>query len=180
MDKVKLTAPLKKEDVKQLRTGQNILLSGIIYTARDAAHKKLDELIKNGESLPIELEGNVIYYCGPCPAKDGDPIGSAGPTTSGRMDRYTPELLDRGLCAMIGKGRRDRSVIASIKKNGAVYFGAIGGAGALIASRVISSETVAFPELGTEAIRKLTVEDFPLTVLIDANGNDLYDNRSID
>lgn len=168
-------APLTKEEALKLNAGDQILLSGIIYAARDAAHKKFIELLDKGHSLPFEPFNQVIYYVGPCPEKPGAVIGSAGPTTSGRMDAYTPRLLDLGITGMIGKGLRSKEVIDSIKKNGSVYFGAVGGAGAIISKSVISQEIIAFEELGAETLRRLTVVDMPLTVLIDSKGENLYD-----
>ncbi len=152
-----------------------MLLSGTIYTARDAAHKRLSEALAAGEKLPLDLEGNIIYYMGPSPAREGRPIGSAGPTTASRMDKYTPELLDLGLGAMIGKGKRSPAVIDAIVRNGSVYFAAVGGAGALLSQRILSSEVIAYDDLGTEAIRKLEVRDFPVIVVIDSQGNNLYE-----
>jgi fumarate hydratase subunit beta len=166
--------PLSDEVAKSLRVGNRVLISGVIYTARDAAHKRLVALLQAEEQLPVELEGQIIYYAGPCPARPGQVIGSVGPTTSGRMDAYTPALLDKGLAGMIGKGQRAKSVVDSIIKNGAVYFAAIGGAGALLASSVRETTVVAFPELGAEAIYRLTVEDFPAIVVIDSRGGNLY------
>ena len=167
--------PLSKEDAMSLRAGDYVYLTGIIYTARDAAHKRMQETLERGEALPIELEGNVIYYMGPSPAREGRPIGSAGPTTASRMDKYAPKLLDLGLGAMIGKGKRSQAVIDAIVRNGSVYFAAIGGAGALLSQRIKKSEVVAYDDLGTEAIRKLEVEDFPVVVVIDSQGNNLYE-----
>ena len=169
-----INTPLTKEIVDTLTVGDRVLLSGVIYTGRDAAHKRLIEMIEKGEDLPVDLKDQTIYYVGPCPAKPGQAIGSAGPTTSGRMDAYSPVLLDKGLRGMIGKGSRSQTVIASMIKNNCVYFAAIGGAGALLAETVKKAEVVAFPDLGTEAIHKLTVEKFPVTVVIDNKGNDLY------
>jgi fumarate hydratase subunit beta len=169
-----ISLPLNPEDIKTLNAGDAVYLTGFIYTARDAAHKKIVGKLNNGEFPGFELKGATIYYAGPCPAKPGEIIGSAGPTTSGRMDRYAPLLLDNGLLGMIGKGERSSEVIESIKKNKAVYFGATGGAGALIAQCVKSAEIVAFDELGTEAVRKLYVENMPVVVLIDSNGNNAY------
>lgn len=171
----KITIPLLKEDIKKLRAGDSVLISGVIYTARDAAHARMAEAFKEGKDFPVDLKNQIIYYAGPCPAKPGDVIGSCGPTTAGRMDAYTPMLLDNGLAGMIGKGARNQAVVDAIKRNGCVYFGAIGGAGALIAQAVKSSEVVAYDDLGTEAIRKLVVEDFPVVVLMDCDGNDLYE-----
>ncbi|HHU61092.1 MAG: Fe-S-containing hydro-lyase [Bacillota bacterium] len=170
----KLATPLS--DVTFLRAGDLVSISGIIYTARDVAHKRLIHLINNGEPLPFDLDGAIIYYVGPCPAKPGRPIGSAGPTTSSRMDVLTAPLLKQGLKGMIGKGGRSAEVITAIKKHGAVYFAAVGGAGALISQHIKDSEIIAYPELGTEAIRRLVVEDFPVIVAIDSMGNNLYEH----
>ncbi len=172
---IKITAPVSKEQIKALRAGDSVLISGTIYTARDAAHERMTTNFKNGEPFPIDLTNQVIYYAGPCPAKPGEVIGSCGPTTSGRMDAYTPLLLDNGLGAMIGKGARSKDVVDAMKRNGVVYFGATGGAGALIAECIKAAEVVAYDDLGTEAIRRLTVEDFPAVVLIDCEGNDIYE-----
>lgn len=171
----RIETPLNEELVKSLRAGDNVLLSGVIYTARDAAHKRLVELLEDGKELPMDIRDGVIYYVGPTPAKEGEVIGSAGPTTSYRMDSYTPALLNQGLRGMIGKGVRNGEVIESMKENGAVYFGAIGGAAALIGKCVESSEVIAYEDLGAEAIRRLVVKDFPLIVVIDAYGGNLYD-----
>lgn len=170
-------APLDAETIENLRAGDFVSISGTIYTARDAAHKRMDETLRKGDSLPIELENNIIYYLGPSPAREGRPIGSAGPTTSGRMDKYTPELLDLGLKGMIGKGRRSAAVKEAIVRNGCVYFAAIGGAGALLSKAITSSEVIAYEDLGTEAVRKLEVVDFPAIVVVDALGNDLYERE---
>lgn len=176
MNTIKLTTPLLESDILNLRAGDEVLLSGIIFTARDAAHKRLCDLIEKGEKLPIDLQGAVIYFVGPTPAKPGEPLGSAGPTTSYRMDSFSPVLMDRvGLKGMIGKGNRNLEVIESMKKNRAVYFAAIGGAGALISETVIKSEIVAYEDLGPEAIRRLTVKDMPLITAIDADGGNLYE-----
>ncbi|MBR4874373.1 MAG: Fe-S-containing hydro-lyase [Clostridia bacterium] len=169
-----MNLPFDKEVLKSLKIGDNITVSGVLYTARDAAHKRIDEAIKKGEKLPFDIEGETIYYAGPCPAKPGRVIGSCGPTTSSRMDTYTPRLLDLGLVAMIGKGDRSDEVISSIKKNGAVYFAAIGGAGALYSECIKSVEVIAYEDLGPESVKKLVVENMPLTVVIDTRGNDLY------
>ncbi len=166
--------PLTAENIENLRAGDRVLLNGIIYTGRDAAHKRLIDMMNNGEELPLELQGQVIYYVGPCPAKPGKIIGSAGPTTSGRMDAYTPILLEKGLKGMIGKGIRNKTVVDAIIQFKAVYFAAIGGAGALLAEAIKEAEIIAFEDLGPEAIYKLRVEDFPVTVIIDSEGNDLY------
>lgn len=170
----RITTPLTDEAVESLKAGDEVLISGVIYTGRDAAHKRLFELISRGEDLPIELKGQVIYYVGPCPPKPGQVIGSAGPTTSGRMDPYTPTLIEKGLKGMIGKGSRRPEVVEAMKRHKAVYFLAIGGLGALLAKRVKRAEVVAFPELGPEAVYRLEVEDFPVIVGIDMYGNDLY------
>ena len=170
-----LTAPVDKESVLQLQAGDYVYLTGTIYTARDAAHKRMYESLQKGEILPLDLNNNVIYYMGPSPAREGSAIGSAGPTTSSRMDKYTPALLELGLSCMIGKGKRSQEVKDSIVKNGAVYFAAVGGAGALLSKSIIASEVIAYDDLGTEAIRKLTVKDFPIIVVIDSKGNDLYE-----
>ncbi|MCR5399057.1 MAG: Fe-S-containing hydro-lyase [Lachnospiraceae bacterium] len=174
MDK-HITAPLKKEDIDQLKSGDYVYISGTIYVARDAAHKRMDELLDKGETLPMELNNNIIYYMGPSPAREGRPIGSAGPTTASRMDKYTPRLLDLGLKGMIGKGKRTKDVVDAIVRNGCVYFAAVGGAGAILSKAIISSEVVAYEDLGTEAIRKLEVKDFPCIVIIDKDGNNLYE-----
>ena len=171
---IRLTTPLSNEDVELLHIGDKVLLNGVLFTARDAAHKRLFELIVEGKKLPIDIKGQVIYYVGPTPGKPGKPIGSAGPTTSYRMDPFSPKLIERGLKGMIGKGNRSQYVIEAMKKNKAVYFGATGGAGALLAKRIKSAEIVAYPDLGPEAIRKLVVEDFPVIVINDPKGNDLY------
>lgn len=175
MMEIKITAPISKEIVNSLKAGDSVLISGVIYTARDAAHERMTRLYKDGIEYPFDIKNQIIYYAGPCPAKPGEVIGSCGPTTAGRMDAYTPELLDNGLGAMIGKGVRSKEVIDAIKRNKCVYFGAIGGAGALIAECIKKAEVVAYDDLGTEAIRKLYVEDFPAVVLVDSDGNDLYE-----
>ena len=174
MDK-KIKAPIDKETAKSLKAGDYVYIDGIIYTARDAAHKRMTETLERGEALPIDIEGNVIYYMGPSPAREGRPIGSAGPTTASRMDKYTPRLLDMGMGAMIGKGKRSQAVIDGIVRNGSVYFAAVGGAGAIHSKCIKESEVVAYDDLGTEAIRKLTVENFPVIVVIDSEGNNLYE-----
>lgn len=160
-----------------LRAGDRILLSGVVYTARDAAHRKLFELLDKGEELPFVLKGATIYYTGPTPAFDGHAVGSCGPTTSSRMDKFTPRLLELGLAGMIGKGERDEAVVSSIAQNGAVYLCAVGGAGALMASHVLSAEVIAFPELGCESIKRMTVDALPLTVAIDSAGGSIFDKR---
>lgn len=170
-----ITTPLTKDKVRELKAGDIVLISGIVYTGRDAAHKRLVDLLKKGEKLPIDIENQIIYYVGPTPAKPNQIIGSAGPTTSGRMDKYTPILLDKGLRGMIGKGTRSHEVIEFMKKNTAVYFAAIGGAGALLGKCVKKSEIVAYEDLDSEAVRKLEVEDLPVIVAIDSEGNNLYE-----
>lgn len=170
-----INAPLSETDAKSLKAGDYVYISGKIYTARDAAHKRMYEALEKGESLPIDLKNNIIYYMGPSPAREGNVIGSAGPTTSSRMDKYTPALLDLGLKGMIGKGKRQEEVKNSIVKNGAVYFAAVGGAGALLSKKIIKSTVIAYDDLGTEAIRELEVEDFPVIVVIDSEGNNLYE-----
>ena len=170
----RLTLPLKNEDALDLQIGDYCFLTGEMYVARDAAHKRLFELIKEDKPLPIDIDGETIYYMGPSPAREGRPIGSAGPTTAGRMDKYTPTLLDMGLRAMIGKGKRTPEVYESMKKNGAVYFAAIGGAGALLSKCIKRSDVVCYEDLGAEAIRRLYVEDFPVIVVADSQGNVLY------
>lgn len=178
MTQIKLTTPLTDEMVENLRIGQRVMLNGLLYTGRDAAHKKLVELLDQGKELPVELKGQVIYYVGPSPAKPGAIIGSCGPTTSGRMDAYAPRLLALGLKAMIGKGKRTPDVIKAMKQHKSVYFAAVGGAAALISKCVKSCRVVAYPELGPEAIHELVVEDFPVIVVNDAIGGDLYDEGS--
>ena len=169
------TAPITKEISKSLRSGDYVYITGTIYTARDAAHKRMYDILAEGGELPINIKDQVIYYMGPSPAREGRPIGSAGPTTASRMDKYAPQLLDLGLGAMIGKGKRTPEVIDAIVRNGCVYFAAVGGAGALLSKCITSSEVVAYDDLGTEAIRKLTVENFPVIVVIDSEGNNLYE-----
>lgn len=171
----KITAPLAKDVIRGLKAGDSVLLSGVIYTARDAAHERMCRLHSEDEDYPFDIRGQVIYYAGPCPAKPGHIIGSCGPTTAGRMDAYTPRLLDDGLSAMIGKGMRNDAVIEAIKRNECVYLGAVGGAGALIAECIKKSEVIAYDDLGTEAIRRLEVIDMPLVVLIDCLGNNQYE-----
>ena len=175
MAEYKMTTPLSDEDIEKLKIGDIVYLSGTIYTARDAAHKRLVDLINEGKELPFDLKGSVIYFVGPTPPKPGEPIGSAGPTTSYRMDSYSPILIEHGQKAMIGKGKRNQAVKDACVKHKAVYFGATGGAGALIAQRIKKAEVIAYPELGPEAIRKLEVEDFPVTVVNDSYGGDLYE-----
>jgi len=169
-----LTTPLTNEDVEKLKAGDIVYLNGILYTARDAAHKRLVDLINEGKELPFDLQGAVIYYVGPTPPKPGDPIGSAGPTTSYRMDPYAPTLIKHGLKGMIGKGKRNEDVINACKEDKAIYFGAVGGAAALIAKAIKEAEVIAYPELGPEAIRRIKVENFPVVVVNDTYGNDLY------
>lgn len=171
----KLTVPMDRNEAKSLCAGDSVLLSGVIYTARDAAHERMIKNFEKDGGFPFDIENQVIYYAGPCPAKPGEVIGSCGPTTAGRMDSYTPILLDNGLGAMIGKGARSEEVIAAMKRNGVVYFGATGGAGALIAECIKEAEVIAYDDLGTEAVRRLVVEDFPAVVLIDSEGNDIYE-----
>lgn len=170
----RITTPFTEEKLKGLKAGDTVLITGTIYTARDAAHKRLVDLLDKGEKLPMDVKDAIIYYVGPTPAKPGKAFGSAGPTTSYRMDAYTPRLLDEGLKGMIGKGLRSKEVVASMVKNKAVYFAAIGGAAALIGRAVKKAELIAYEDLGSEAIRKLTVEDLPVTVAIDSQGNDIY------
>jgi len=170
-----ITVPINKEEIALLKAGDYVYITGIIYTARDAAHKRMYETLRKGETLPIEMKDNIIYYMGPSPARTGRAIGSAGPTTSSRMDKYAPELLDMGLAGMIGKGKRSKEVMDAIERNGAVYFAAVGGAGALLSRSIVSSEVIAYDDLGTEAIRKLEVKDFPVIVVGDAEGNNLYE-----
>lgn len=171
----KITTPLTEDKVNTLKAGDSVLISGVIYTARDAAHKRLVELLDKGEELPIDVKDSIIYYVGPSPAKPSQVIGSAGPTTSYRMDSYTPKLLDIGLKGMIGKGLRSKEVVESMKKNKAVYFAAIGGAAALMGKSIKKADIVAYEDLGSEAIRRLEVEDLPVLVVIDAEGNNLYE-----
>ena len=174
MEVKRIEAPLSDEEVLSLKAGDNVLISGVIYTARDAAHKKLIELMDKKETLPLDLQGQIIYYVGPTPAKPGQVIGSAGPTTSGRMDKYTPRMLESGMKACIGKGLRNQAVKDALKEHKGIYFAAVGGAGALLSKKIKKCEVVAYPELGAEAIHRLEVEDFPATVINDAHGNDLY------
>ena len=174
MDK-KIQAPISNEDANSLRAGDYVYITGTIYTARDAAHKRMYEALEKNQQLPIEIANNIIYYMGPSPAREGRPIGSAGPTTASRMDKYAPKLLDLGLKGMIGKGKRSQAVRDAIVRNGSVYFAAIGGAGAILSKCIKKSEVIAYDDLGTEAIRKLYVEDFPVIVVIDSEGNNLYE-----
>ena len=173
-----ITVPLSAETAASLRAGDYVYLTGTIYTARDAAHKRIYEALERGEQLPLDMKDNVIYYMGPSPAREGRPIGSAGPTTASRMDKYAPTFLDLGLRGMIGKGKRRQTVKDAIVRNGAVYFAAIGGAGALLSRSIIASEVIAYEDLGTEAIRKLEVKNFPAIVVMDAEGNDLYETAA--
>lgn len=170
-----INVPFDADIVKELKAGDYVYLTGTIYTARDAAHKRMYEALQNGEALPFDIEGNVIYYMGPSPAREGRPIGSAGPTTASRMDKYTPALLELGMRGMIGKGRRTETVRESMMKNQAVYFAAVGGAGALLSKSILQAEVIAYEDLGTEAIRKLEIKDFPVIVVMDCEGNNLYD-----
>lgn len=169
-----IKTPLSKEDAAKLKAGDYVYITGTIYTARDAAHKRMYEALEKKEPLPMDMENNVIYYMGPSPAREGRPIGSAGPTTASRMDKFAPSLMDLGLKGMIGKGKRSQEVKDAIVRNGGVYFAAVGGAGALLSKSILSSEVIAYEDLGTEAIRKLEVKDFPVIVVIDKDGNDLY------
>ena len=171
----KITLPIKDEDIKSLKAGDSVLLTGTIITGRDAAHKRLFELIERGDELPVDVKGEVIYYVGPAPAKPGYAVGPAGPTSSYRMDKFTPALLDLGMKGMIGKGARSEEVIDAIVRNGAVYFAAIGGAAALIAKSIKKEEILCYEDLGTEAVRRYTVEDFPCIVAIDSEGNNVYE-----
>lgn len=177
MKETSINLPLNDDIIKELKAGDKVLLNGIIYTGRDAAHKRMIEDLKTKGQLPVDLKGQTIYYVGPCPAKPGEVIGSAGPTTSGRMDKYAPVLLDLGLKGMIGKGKRDQKVIQAMMTNKAVYFGAIGGTGALLKECIKSCDVMAYADLGPEAIMKLMVKDFPVTVIIDSKGNNLYETE---
>lgn len=176
----RIAAPLDREMIKTLCAGDYVWISGTIYTARDAAHKRMQETLDAGQKLPLDWRDNIIYYMGPSPAREGRVIGSAGPTTASRMDLYAPKLLDMGLGGMIGKGKRSPEVLDAIVRNGAVYFAAVGGAGALLSRQIKQSEVVAYEDLGTEAIRRLKVEDFPVIVVIDSQGNNLYEMISQD
>lgn len=175
-----IQAPIKKEQVKDLQAGDYVYITGTIYTARDAAHKRMFDTMNDGKDIPFSLEDNIIYYLGPTPGREGQVIGSAGPTTSSRMDKYAPLLLDNGLNGMIGKGKRSSEVIEAIKRNTAVYFAAVGGAGALLSKCIKSSEVIAYDDLGTEAVRKLEVDNFPVIVVIDYQGNNLYETAVAD
>lgn len=170
-----ISVPLRQSDIDELHAGDYVYLTGTIYTARDAAHKRMHEAFAEGEELPLSLQDNIIYYMGPSPSRDGKPIGSAGPTTSSRMDKYTPDFLDLGLKGMIGKGKRTTEVKEAIVKNKAIYFAAVGGAGALLSKSINQSEVIAYEDLGTEAIRKLEIENFPVIVVVDSYGEDLYE-----
>lgn len=170
-----ITAPITKEVAKTLKSGDYVYISGVIYTARDAAHKRMSETLAEGKNLPFDIKNQIIYYMGPSPAREGRPIGSAGPTTASRMDKYAPTLLDLGLGAMIGKGKRTQAVKDAIVRNDAVYFAAVGGAGALLSKCIKKAEVIAYDDLGTEAIRRLEVKDFPVIVVIDCEGNNLYE-----
>lgn len=170
-----ITVPFEGKAAEELRSGDYVYLTGTIYTARDAAHKRMYEALERGEELPFEIKDSIIYYMGPSPAREGRPIGSAGPTTASRMDKYTPALLDLGLKGMIGKGKRSEAVRQAVIRAGAVYFAAVGGAGALLSKSIVSSEVIAWEDLGTEAVRRLEIRDFPVIVVIDSQGNDLYE-----
>lgn len=174
---INLQTPLTEEKVNSMKAGDFVYITGTIYTARDAAHKRMDEALCQNKELPIDMKDNIIYYMGPSPAREGRPIGSAGPTTASRMDKYAPKLLDLGLRGMVGKGKRSKEVIDAIIRNKCVYFAAIGGAGALLSKCIKESEVVAYDDLGTEAIRKLRVENFPVIVVIDKDGNNLYEKH---
>ena len=170
-----ITTPIENDTITNLNIGDSVFISGTIYVARDAAHKRMQEMLDKNIELPFELKNNIIYYMGPSPAREGRPIGSAGPTTSGRMDKYAPTLLDLGLKGMIGKGKRNQEVKNAVIRNKAIYFAAIGGAGALLSKAIQKSEVIAFEDLGAEAILKLEVKDFPVIVVMDSKGNDLYE-----
>lgn len=175
-----IRVPITKEDVKSLKAGDYVYLSGTIYSARDVAHKRMIETIEAGGELPVDLTGQMIYYMGPSPAREGRPIGSAGPTTASRMDKYTPKLLDMGLAGMIGKGKRTKEVIDAVVRNTSVYFAAVGGAGALLSKCIKNAEVVAYDDLGTEAIRRLEVENLPAIVVVDCEGNNLYETAILE
>ena len=170
-----ITVPVVKEEIQDLRAGDYVYLTGVIYTARDAAHKRMDEALSEGKELPLDIKNQMIYYMGPSPAREGRPIGSAGPTTASRMDKYAPRLLDLGLGGMIGKGKRSQAVRDAIVRNKAVYFAAVGGAGALLSKCIKKADVIAYDDLGTEAIRRLDIEDLPAIVVIDSEGNNLYE-----
>ena len=173
-----ISVPLDQKTISALCVGDYVYLTGTVYTARDAAHKRMYETLERGGKLPVDLENSLIYYMGPSPARPGMPIGSAGPTTAGRMDKYTPALLDLGLKGMIGKGKRSQAVKEAVVRNGAVYFAAVGGAGALLSRSILSSEVIAYDDLGTEAVRRLEIKDFPVIVVMDSQGNDLYETAA--
>lgn len=175
-----ITAPISKEEAGSLRAGDYVYISGTIYSARDAAHKRMKETLEAGKELPFDIRGQLIYYMGPSPAREGRPIGSAGPTTASRMDKYAPQLLDLGLGGMIGKGKRTKEVLDAVVRNQSVYFAAVGGAGALLSKCIVNSEVIAYDDLGTEAIRKLEVKDFPAIVVADCAGNDLYETAILE
>lgn len=175
-----INAPISKEEAKSLKAGDYIYISGTIYTARDAAHKRMIKTLEEGKELPFDIKENIVYYMGPSPAREGRAIGSAGPTTSSRMDKYTPTLLDMGMGAMIGKGKRSKDVIDAIIRNRSVYFAAVGGAGALLSKCIKTSEIIAYEDLGTEAVRKLQVEKLPVIVVIDSEGNNLYETAILE
>ena len=175
---IRLTTPLTKDKIKDLKIGDRVLITGKIYAARDAAHKLMVEALDRGEKLPVDWKDQLVYYVGPTPAKPGRPIGSAGPTTAGRMDAYAPRLLDLGLSGMIGKGKRSNEVKEAMKRNGAVYFAAVGGAGALLSKCIKHAEVLCYEDLGAEALRRIEIEDFPAIVVIDADGNDLYETAA--
>ena len=170
-----ITVPVVKEEIQDLRAGDYVYLTGVIYTARDAAHKRMDEALSEGKELPLDIKNQMIYYMGPSPAREGRPIGSAGPTTASRMDKYAPRLLDLGLGGMIGKGKRSQAVREAIVRNKAVYFAAVGGAGALLSKCIKKADVIAYDDLGTEAIRRLEIEELPAIVVIDSEGNNLYE-----
>lgn len=170
-----ITVPVVKEEIQDLRAGDYVYLTGVIYTARDAAHKRMDEALSEGKELPLDIKNQMIYYMGPSPAREGRPIGSAGPTTASRMDKYAPRLLNLGLGGMIGKGKRSQAVRDAIVRNKAVYFAAVGGAGALLSKCIKKADVIAYDDLGTEAIRRLEIEDLPAIVVIDSEGNNLYE-----
>ena len=171
-----ITVPMTKEEKRSLKFGDYVYLTGTIYSARDAAHKRMYEAIQNGEELPMDIKDNIIYYMGPSPAREGRVIGSAGPTTASRMDKYTPRLLDLGLGGMIGKGKRTEDVRQAVIRNDSIYFAAVGGAGALLSKCIVESEVIAYDDLGTEAVRRMKIENFPVIVVIDTEGNNLYES----
>ncbi len=177
---IEIKVPMSRETARSLKAGDSVLLSGVIYTARDAAHKRLCELAAQGKALPLDVKDAVIYFVGPTPAKPGEVIGSAGPTTAYRMDAYSPTLINLGLTGMIGKGKRNEAVVSAMRECGAVYFGAIGGCGALLSRCIKKAEVIAYEDLGAEAIRRLEVENFPVVVIIDSEGNNLYETGKAD